>query len=330
MITPLPLPPSRSDPANFSQRADDFMGALPTFVTETNATAVAADVDAASALQSKIDAAASAAGANASANVTKWVSGVTYQEGDVVWSPANTFSYRRKTAAGSGTTDPSTDSTNYTLVSGAGNVQTDLVQTLTNKTLDSTCSLAKLSGNRSSWVSDGVITNVVGQLAWKAYGNGHTIFDASAGLSPEGTTIDVATPVNPWAPNFPTLMGWAGGSTYGVRVDSCRLADNATTSTTDNQHFGIGQTWQDVTGSRVVSTTYYNTTVKPISVGIRVQAATSGAWTAQFSVNGVNQPQTGQNIPGTTWAVLTVIIPPGNSYIVTGTNLTIPTWIELR
>jgi len=135
MITPLPTPPTRQDPSNFSERADDFMAALPAFATETNATAVAADADAASALQSKIDAAASAAGANASANVTKWESGTTYQDGAVVWSPANTFSYRRKTAAGSGTTDPSADGANYTLVSGAGNVQTDLAQTLTNKTL---------------------------------------------------------------------------------------------------------------------------------------------------------------------------------------------------
>jgi len=147
MITPLPTPPTRSDPANFSQRADDFMGALPAFATETNATAVAADADATSALQSKIDAAASAAGANASANVTKWVSGTTYQEGAVVWSPANTFSYRRKTAAGSGTTDPSADGTNYTLVSGAGNVQTDLAQTLTNKTLVSPVLGTPSSGN---------------------------------------------------------------------------------------------------------------------------------------------------------------------------------------
>jgi len=41
-ITPLPTPPSRDDPTNFSARADDFLGALPTFATETNT--VAAEV----------------------------------------------------------------------------------------------------------------------------------------------------------------------------------------------------------------------------------------------------------------------------------------------
>lgn len=38
-ITPLPTPPSRDDPTNFSSRADDFLGALPTFATETNTVA---------------------------------------------------------------------------------------------------------------------------------------------------------------------------------------------------------------------------------------------------------------------------------------------------
>lgn len=39
-ITPLPTPPSTSDPANFNTRADAFLGALPAFVTEANAYAV--------------------------------------------------------------------------------------------------------------------------------------------------------------------------------------------------------------------------------------------------------------------------------------------------
>jgi hypothetical protein len=39
-ITPLPTPPSRSDPANFADRGDAFLGALPTFTTEANALAV--------------------------------------------------------------------------------------------------------------------------------------------------------------------------------------------------------------------------------------------------------------------------------------------------
>lgn len=36
-ITALPTPPTRSDPTNFSTRADEFLGALPNFATEANA-----------------------------------------------------------------------------------------------------------------------------------------------------------------------------------------------------------------------------------------------------------------------------------------------------
>ena len=35
-ISALPSPPSRQDPANFADEADAFLGALPTFQTETN------------------------------------------------------------------------------------------------------------------------------------------------------------------------------------------------------------------------------------------------------------------------------------------------------
>jgi hypothetical protein len=83
---------------------------------------------------------------------------------------------------------------------------------------------------RMNWVDGGVLEAVIGQLVWSKFGNGHTIFDASAGLSPDGTAIDTRDPKEAWAPTHPTLMGWNGGSTYGVRVDSARYADSATSA----------------------------------------------------------------------------------------------------
>lgn len=70
-ITPLPTPPSRQDPANFSDRADAFLGALPTFTTEANA--LATDVNAKQVIASAaaIAAASAASAAVASeANIT--------------------------------------------------------------------------------------------------------------------------------------------------------------------------------------------------------------------------------------------------------------------
>jgi hypothetical protein len=69
---------------------------------------------------------------------------------------------------------------------------------------------------------------VAGQLMWKEYGNNHTIFDASDSTSPSGGSVNNTNSNTAWSATYPTLMGWNGSSTYGVRVDSARLADNAT------------------------------------------------------------------------------------------------------
>jgi hypothetical protein len=62
-------------------------------------------------------------------------------------------------------------------------------------------------------------------LAWKNFGNGHVIFDASQSTSPTGTTVNNTNATQPWVATFPSLMGWNGTSTFGVRVDSARNAD---------------------------------------------------------------------------------------------------------
>jgi hypothetical protein len=135
-ITPLPTPPSRDDPTNFATRADAFLGALPDFATEANALAVDVNADAVSASADAASASASAAGATAAANVTKWISGTTYTEGAVVWSPVTYLTYRRKSTGG-GTTDPNADTTNWAQAAGTGDVTLTATQTLTNKTLTS-------------------------------------------------------------------------------------------------------------------------------------------------------------------------------------------------
>ena len=74
----------------------------------------------------------------------------------------------------------------------------------------------------------GVTDNAVaGQLMWKNYGNNHTIFDASASTSPEGGAVNNTNAAIAWSATYPTLMGWNGTSTYGVRVDSARVSDIA-------------------------------------------------------------------------------------------------------
>ena len=62
-------------------------------------------------------------------------------------------------------------------------------------------------------------------LRWKNYGNGHTIIDASQGTSPSGSAINNTTPQIGWSATYPTLMGWNGANTYGVRVYISNFAD---------------------------------------------------------------------------------------------------------
>lgn len=122
-ISALPPAPARTDPPpTFVTKADTFVAALSPFGTEANALAV--DVNAkqvlatnaaSAAASSANEAAASVTSAASAANVVKWVSGTTYNEGVTVWSPINFLTYRRKTTGG-GVTDPSVDTTNWAYV----------------------------------------------------------------------------------------------------------------------------------------------------------------------------------------------------------------------
>jgi hypothetical protein len=107
-------------------------------------------------------------------------------------------------------------------------IQAADVPTLNQNTSGNAATATNLSTNRTNWSTNGTITAVVGQLSWKHYGNGHTIFDASNSTSPAGGTISNTNPDVAWTGTYPTLMGWNGVNTYGVRVDSARYADNVT------------------------------------------------------------------------------------------------------
>ena len=123
MISALPTPPSRQDPTNFNDRADAFLGALPQFQTEANALQTDVNAKQLAAASSATNAAASELAAANTAGATIWVSGTTYAIGANRFSPINFRTYRRKTA-GAGTTDPSTDTTNWQLLTSLGDVLT--------------------------------------------------------------------------------------------------------------------------------------------------------------------------------------------------------------
>ena len=68
--------------------------------------------------------------------------------------------------------------------------------------------------------------NVSGGLIWTGFGSGHAVVDASSAVSPDGGPISNSDAAVPWYQGLPTLVGWNGNMTYGVRVDSARVADS--------------------------------------------------------------------------------------------------------
>jgi hypothetical protein len=88
---------------------------------------------------------------------------------------------------------------------------------------------------------------------------------------------------------------------------------------------GYGQTWQTLTGSRALATTYYNTTGKPIQVTVLTNVVSGGT---SLLVNGATVSF--MNASGSV-TMVSAIVPPGASYsaTVTATN-TLNQWYELR
>lgn len=83
---------------------------------------------------------------------------------------------------------------------------------------------ASITSNYTNWVGN-TEAATVGSLAWRNYGNNHVIFDASSSLTPSGSACNNTNPQYNWSPSYPTLMGFNGEGTYGVRVDRARLAE---------------------------------------------------------------------------------------------------------
>lgn len=168
------------------------------------------------------------------------------------------------------------------------------------------------TGLTPSTATDGAVT-VAGTLNVANGGTGLTTLTANNVILGNGTS----------APSF------VAPSTSGNVLTS-----NGTTWTSaENARIGVGQTWQDVTGSRSLGTTYTNSTGKPIMVAITNYNGGANGVFLNITVAGVAILTNG-GWPGganAMYATGTVIVPDGATYSANASGGgSLNKWIELR
>jgi hypothetical protein len=98
---------------------------------------------------------------------------------------------------------------------------------------------------------------------------------------------------------------------------------------------GVGQTWQDLTGSRALATTYTNSSGKPIMVQVTVQSNSSGQVDLTSIVAGTTISNQLPYVAASGFrAFTTFIVPNGSTYSITTTGSSatpsLSRWTELR
>jgi hypothetical protein len=156
-------------------------------------------------------------------------------------------------------------------------------------------------------ITGGTITGIT-DLAVADGGTGASTLSANAVLLGNGTSA-----LQTVAPSTSGNVLTSNGTTW--------------TSAAAPVSLGIGQTWQDVTGSRAVGTTYTNSTGKPIVFFISTISTSSNLLT--LIVSGVTVATQDTTSGSNNSANLQAIVPNGATYSATS-NRSIASWVELR
>lgn len=102
---------------------------------------------------------------------------------------------------------------------------------------------------------------------------------------------------------------------------------DSTLQTTAAKPIGINQSY--TSPSRAIGTTYTNTTSSPIWVSV-VATKASGFGGLYLDVNGIRvQAQAHDPDSGSLYFTVSSIIPPGNTYLVSASSMTLVSWTEL-
>lgn len=103
-------------------------------------------------------------------------------------------------------------------------------------------------------------------------------------------------------------------------VSTAQAATAAQAKVLNDMMLGVGQTWQNLTSSRLPNTTYTNNTGRPIQVMINYNFGQSGS----IVLGGVELPM----VDGDAYSFFNFIIPNGSTYRINGGGIV--SWAELR
>lgn len=171
-------------------------------------------------------------------------------------------------------------------------------------------------------------------LSGVAVGGSITIKHATTGsfvLTVQRAGTDVIQPGGSAVTSFTMLVGDSvtlvnSGSGWSI-VNGSALLQYATGAPL----LGVNQTWQDLSASRALGTTYTNTTGRPIAVNVRVGSLSNGNVVANIAVNGISIAGTNTDNSAGQGVAVFAIVPAGATYVATislGTGTLV--WTELR
>ncbi len=172
------------------------------------------------------------------------------------------------------------------------------------------------------------ISGTIAITAFDAAAEGATrrlVFQGALTLTHNTTTL-----ILPGAANIATTAGdVAEFVSLGSGKWKCIAYTKASGRALIEGGIGIGQTWNALNGSRVLNTTYTNSTPLPIlvSVTISVASGNAGMQVDGVSVGTVLYNNASYNVQGT----ITSIVPPGSTYRVNSSgSASLGIWSELR
>jgi len=133
------------------------------------------------------------------------------------------------------------------------------------------------------------------------------------------------------ATNAATAAACSGNAATATTAAAC--SGNAATATTASNAIGVGQTWQNVTGSRTTATYYTNSTGRSIHVCASCYSPASSSLYTAFEVAGVvvSEFQLDGSPINASIASHSVIVPNGATYRMTTSGSSFYNkWFELR